>query len=323
MVRSRVAVRLVVLVLALSLTSCAGVPRVDTPQKAYVAYNDGSLLARYAPVFVLQTYADACNRIGAPVARLVDGEEEVCVDPARPVIYGERRAFTTPRGAYTNLIYRVHFPGIPFPNLTMGRNVGVFVIITLDAQQQPVLVTTVHTCGCYLAFMPTTHTPRDALPSDWEMGRRDVYGELLPGRLDLPRPFDERYRPVVFLRDGTHRVMDVRIENVDEAAWRYDVIPARVRPLDSLERLPLGNGRVTSFYETDGSRKGFVKGSRKPLEMLFMGWMALDLRVGRDKKLAPRDQMSTTLYTSLKFWHRADSDLWPFARFLDYWGWKL
>jgi len=321
--RSHVAVRLVVLAFALSLASCAGVPRVDVPQKAYVAYNDGSLLARYAPVFVLQTYGDPDNRIGAPVARLVDGAEQVCVDPGRPVIYGRRRAFTTSRGAYTNLVYRVHFPGIPFPNLTWGRNVGLFVIVTLDAQERPVLVTTVHTCGCYLAFMPTTYTPPGALPPDWETGRRDVYGELLPGHLDLPRPFDGRYRPVVFLRDETHRVMDVRIENVDEARWRYDVIPARVRPLDSLERLPLGNGRTTSFYETQGSRKGFVKGSRKPLEMLFMGWMALDLRVGRDKKLAPRQEMNTTLYTSLKFWHRADSDLYPFAQFLDYWGWKL
>ncbi len=321
--RSRVVVRLVVLVLALGLTSCSGVPRVDVPQKAYVGQNDGSLLARYAPAFVLQTYAAPYNRIGAPTAWLVDGDEVVCVDPDRPVIYAEQRAFTTARGSYTNLIYRVHLPGVPFPHLTTGRNVGVFVIITLDAQQRPVLVTTVHTCGCYLAFMPTSYTPPDALPPGWESGRRDVYGELLPGLLQMPRPLDERYRPVVFLRDGTHRVMDVRIENVDEAPWRYDVIETPVRPLDSLERLPLGDGRTTSFYETEGSGKGFVKGSRKPLEMLFTGWMALDLRVGRDKRLASRDEMNTTLYTSLKFWRRADSDLWPFAQFLDYWGWKL
>ena len=80
---------------------------------------------------------------------------------------------------------------------------------------------------------------------------------------------------------------------------------------------------MTSFYETEGPRKGFVKGSRKPLEMLLMGWMALDFRVGRDKKLAPRDEMSTTLYTSLKFWRRSDTDVWPFADFLRYWGWGL
>jgi hypothetical protein len=310
-------------VLCLSLTCCAGVPRVDVPQTAYVAQDDGSLLARYAPVFVLQTRSDPCNRIGSPSAWLVDGAESIRIDPDRPVVYAGQRLFTTARGAYTNLIYRVHFQCVPFPNFTMGRNVGLFVIITLNASGQPVLVTTVHTCGCYLAFMATTFTARDAVPTDWAQGVQNVYGERLPGCLRFPQPFDARYRPVVFLRDGTHRVMDVRIENVDEAAWRYAVVPTPIEPLDSLEHLPLGDGLTTSFYEADGPRKGFVKGSRKPLEMLFVGWLALDFRVGRDKELAPRDQMKTTFYTSLKFWRRAESDMWPFAQFLKYWGWKL
>jgi len=28
-------------------------------------------------------------------------------------------------------------------------------------------------------------------------------------------------------------------------------------------------------------------------------------------------------YTSLKPWRRHDSDMWPFADFLRYWGWHL
>ena len=314
--------RAMVLVLAFGLTSCAGVPRVDVPQRAYVAYNDGSLLASYAPIFVLQTYADPYNRIGSPSAQLVDGAEQIYVDPDRPVIFAEQREFRTARGAYTNLIYRVHFERVPFPELTTGHNVGIFVIVTLDQQRQPVLITTVHTCGCYLVFVPTSCLPADALPKGWNSSGQDAYGEHMPGHLEVPRPFDEGYRPVVYLRDRTHRVMDIRIQSIAEAGWRYDVVPARIRPLDSLERLPLDGG-VTSFYETEGPRTGYVKGSRKPLEMLFMGWMALDFRVGRDKKLAPRDQMSTTLYTSLKFWRRSDSDLYPFADLLRYWGWSL
>ena len=89
-----------VLILALALTSCAGVARVDVPQRAYVAYNDGSLLARYAPIFVLQTYADSYNRIGSPAVRLDDGKQDVYVDPDHPVIYAEQRDFrTAPKAA--------------------------------------------------------------------------------------------------------------------------------------------------------------------------------------------------------------------------------
>jgi hypothetical protein len=314
--------RWVILVLALGLTSCAGAARVDVPQRAYVPRNDGTLLARYAPIFVVQTSADAYNRIGTPSARLVDGREEVYVDPDRPVIYAEHREFRTARGPYTNLIYRVHFERVPFPALTTGTNAGIFVIITLDQQKQPVLITTVHTCGCYLVFIPTNHLPPDALPRGWNAGVQSRWGEKLPGMIQLPAQFDDALRPVVFLRDRTHRIMDVRVQNIAESDWRYDAVPTGIMPLDSLERLPLDGG-VTSFYETKGPRRGFVKDSRKPLEMLLMGWLALDFRVGRDKKLAPRDEMNTTLYTSLKFWRRGESDLWPFADFLRYWGWSL
>ena len=160
--------------------------RVDVPQQAYVARDDGTLLARYAPIFVLQTYADSYNRIGTPSARLVGGKEEVYVDPNRPVIYAEHREFRTARGAYTNLIYRVHFERIPFPALTTGRNVGIFVIVTLDQQQRPVLVTTLHTCGCYLVFIPTCFLPQDALPHGWNAGGQNRWGEQLPGMLQLP-----------------------------------------------------------------------------------------------------------------------------------------
>jgi len=29
------------------------------------------------------------------------------------------------------------------------------------------------------------------------------------------------------------------------------------------------------------------------------------------------------LYTSLKPWNRTESDMWNFARFLEFWGWRL
>ncbi|MFO8008097.1 MAG: hypothetical protein R6V05_10210 [Candidatus Brocadiia bacterium] len=315
-------VGLVVFAALLLSTGCAGAPHRDNPQTAYVVSDDGARLAQYAPMFVLQTWAEQHNRIGAPAVRREGGEDTVWVDHARPIVYGRERPFQTEGASYTNLIYRVHFPRIPLPHLTVGRNVGLLVIITLDEAERPVLLTTVHTCGCYLAFVPTSYLPPAALPEDWEAGAQEVHGETLPGRLNYPPEFAPRYRPAIFVRDGTHRVMDVRLVDLQEAQWRYRVVPAELAPIESLDALPTDGG-TTSFFETSGPRKGFVKGSSKPLERLLISWWALDWRVGQDKRYGPADQMNTILYTSLKPWRRKASDMWPFAEFLRYWGWRL
>jgi hypothetical protein len=296
---------------------------VDSPQKAYVPADDGGILAAHAPVFVLQTFAEKYNRIGSPAAGFDDqGRERIGVDTKHPVIYAQEESFKTEQGEYTNLIYRVHFPEVPMPHLTAGSNVGLLVIETLDSGGRPVLITTVHTCGCYLAFLPTNFLPAKARPDAWKVGTQTVNGEKLPGLLRLPNPYSPEYRPVVYLRDETHRVTDVRIQNVKEAAWRYDAVPTEVAPMASLEKLPLGSATTSFFYES-GLRRGYVKDSGKFLETLLMGWWALDMRVGSDKRYADRRETGNVFYTSLKFWNRTESDMWPFGQFLQFWGWRL
>ena len=314
------------------LASCAGPSggAFDVPRRAYVARSNGGILseqedpfARYAPVFVIQRHGEPHNRIGTVAAtRDGKGRERVYVDPAEPTLYAERQEFSTERGDYVNLIYRVHFQGVPGLRLTRGANVGLFVIVTLNDREEPVLVTTVHTCGCYVATVPTTYLPADARPDEWEASSLDVHGEVLPGLLRYPGAFAANYRPVAFVRDDTHRVMDIRVQDVGEAAWRYQVVPAVLRPMGALRALPV-DGDTTSFFYDQGRRRGYVRGARKPLEMLLMGWWALDLYVGRDKDLGDRRQTGATFYTSLKPWRREESDMWPFADFLKYWGWRL
>jgi hypothetical protein len=281
------------------------------------------ILSRHAPIFVLQNREPSYNRIGAAAARVsAAGEEEVYVDPASPTYYGARAQFETDRGPYTNLIYRVHFERVPFPHLGMGRNVGLLAVITLDPADRPVLITTVNTCGCYLAFVPTSLLPGDALPPGWDRMGQDVWGEELPGLLRCPEPFDPAYRPVIFLRNGTHRVADLKLQNVEEAGWRYKAVEARIEPREALDELPLDSG-TTSFFFEQGAERGLVKGSEKPLEFLLMSWWALDWNVGRDRRLAPSAETGKTFYTSLKFWNRGESDMHEFAEFLRFWGWRL
>jgi hypothetical protein len=167
-----------------------------------------------APLFRIHHHDEAHNRIGTPTVTFDgDGDEIVSVSPGKPTIYTQSRTFVTDKGRYLNLIYRIHFQKIPFRlfpfHLTAGKNVGLFVIITLNDKQKPVLVTTVHTCGCYMASIPTTNLPEASRPDDWPSNTVPVYGETLPSIL----PYDTIANPrlLVTIRPDVHRVMNLEI----------------------------------------------------------------------------------------------------------------
>ena len=311
------------------LSACATVSRPPAADRlvAYGVLKTDTLLGRQAPVFLVENNSAAYNRIGTPQAAIAeDSKEKIRVDPGRATFYARQQAFTTPGGTYTNLVYRVHFAEVPGGwapfHLIAGKNVGLLVIITLNDRQQPLLVTTVHTCGCYLAFVPTAYLPVDAWPAGWQKGRQAVYGENLPGFLDDAGLPPERIRPVIVLRDGTHRVKDIRWADTGTSGDTA-VVTAELKPLDVLERLPLEEVGTTSFYESSGSRGGYVKESYKRRERLLMSWWALDWRVGEDKKFGLDKTDGIEFYTSLKPWARSASDMRDFAAFLKYWGWGL
>ncbi|MFH1216236.1 MAG: hypothetical protein V1706_07025 [Pseudomonadota bacterium] len=313
---------------ALLLASCAGLPDRIPEQAAciYIPADGQTLISRYAPFFVPQTIHAIHNRIGLPSVRKFEGTgkgEEVFIDPAEAVMYVDTQRFSTEKGNYTNLVYRVHFPEVPQLHLTAGKNTGLLVIVTLDSNKNPLLVTTVHTCGCYLVITPTSFLSETAYPGDWNNQKRKLWGETIPVQLgyDEKRIFDQKL--VVFLRDDTHRVMDLEIAGITEVKRRYETISLRLDSISSLYSLPLPDGGKTSFFETEGWRKGFVKGSYKPWEMLLISWWALDLNVGCDKEYGDELTSESVFYTSLKPWNRQSSDMRNFAVFLQFWGWKL
>ena len=309
-------------VLSLVLGACAAAPPIqpESPYPVYRGLDDGSPEARYAPLFTVGNPEAEFNRIGTPTAYRDDhGRERIGVDPDTPALFVRDIPFATDRAAYVNYVYRIHFTRVPFrlrpSHVTAGRNVGLLAIVTVNADGDPVLLTTVHTCGCYLAFFPTDHLPEHAFPEEWNRDRQRVWGETLPARIAFS-PGDQV--PLVWLRDGTHRVMDVTPYPNPLAR----PIPTPLKPMDDLTQLPLGQEH-TSFFNPDGWRKGYVKGSFKPLETVVAGWWSWDLLVGSDKAYGPAEKTGTVFYTSLTPWRRHDSDMWPFPRFLAFWGWKL
>lgn len=323
---------LLVFVTPLLLTSCVTLTGVvaDDPARVYLPAGEENLVTRFAPLFVLQTYRENHNRIGRPSARLVrkdSKEEEIYIDPAEAAMFVEQRSFSTPEGSYTNLIYRIHFAGVPFSlipfHLTAGKNPGLFVIITLNNNNQPLLVTTVHTCGCYCVITPTAYLPRRAYPDGWQQTEIKLWGESLPAMIDYADDSGEKSRLLVFLRDGTHRVMDLQIMEKGEVTRNYEPLPIRLEPMTALKTIPLEDGGVTPFFEEDGWRSGYVKGSYRPWEMLLISWWAFDLNVGCDKEYGDPLTSGNRFYTSLRPWYRSDSDMRNFAGFLHFWGWKL
>jgi len=312
----------------LFLSSCASLPKHPpvSALKTYEISDDRSLLSRYSPLFIIENPEDRFNLIGTPGARITEnGKEEIFVDYSVPTIYTEMRNFQTVKDSYTNLIYRIHFEKVPFGlipfHIGKGKNVGLIIMITLNSKSEPVLYTTVHTCGCYIAFIPTSYMLHDAFPKGWGEGRQYVFGESLPSLLDHKGLNLNDAKLMILIRAASHRVKDMWLAHSDHFN-KHNTIIADTQAMISLERLPLGDG-TSSFYETSGSRKGYVKGSHKPLERLLMSWWAFDWRMGEDKKLGKNKDEGPLFYTSLKPWTREKSDLRNFVSFLSYWGWGL
>ena len=312
------------LLILIVFSACAISPKPELTESTlyYLPEQGDRQINRFAPVFLVDDYLVDYNRIGIVRAA---AENAPYIDPELPVVYSEQRHFSTDNGDYTNLVYRVHFQEVPdgfSPYfIGAGKNVGLLVVVTLDEQNQPLLFTTVHTCGCYLAIIPTNFLENEAWPEGWRAERQEIYGESLPSSLDFGDEAFDQKRLHVRIRSGDHRVMDVWLNQPD--ATVQPSTTAFLQPLDDLKRLPVKEEQSTSFYEESGSRTGHVKGSYKSRERLWMSWWAFAWTIGQDKYLGKDKQDGPVFYTSLKPWARDDSDMRDFAKFLQYWGWRL
>lgn len=320
--------RLYLITLLAAFAMALGAPAAEDPgtTSAYVLEGATGLVQRFAPIFVVAHDEESFNKIGTPSARLNKrGTTEIYVDTEHPTVYTEVETFETARDSYTNLIYRIHFERNPFTlvplNVGAGKNVGAIAVVTLNSREEPVWLTTVQSCGCYHASIPTDYLPADFYPEQWKKDGITVYGEALPGLLALKgAPSDARI--AITIRGGSHRCMGIGVESESQLWSRLAVVSAASADVTALKTLPLPNGASTSFYHTEGHRKGLVKGAYKPIETVLFGLWAWDHNVGQDREYGPREAVGRRFYTTLFFKHKKDSDLWHFARYLEHNGWK-
>lgn len=308
-----------------SLFGCAGLQepggRVETVKPVTSQPQPGQGVI---PVFTTHRSERSYNRVGTVEA--VDGKggaAVVRVNGNNPVVYNTTAVFRTEKEQYRNAIYRVHFEKTPFSllpfYLTAGKHPGLIVVLTHDREGRVVLVTTVHTCGCYVASVPTGWLRAEALPADWPDEVIKVYGEELPAR--LPKVTAGQAIDIV-IRPDTHRVMGITVVEQNDLVSRH-LSAAPVRSLESLRHLETHEGKTISFYYRAWPLTGHVRGAVKWWEMLMLSVPSLDLFVGMDKDFGSTEQTGNPFYTSLQPWYRSASDMNDFAGFLHYHGWNL
>jgi len=204
------------------------------------------LLAFHAPLFDIEQRApfDDFGALRWNDAGRID------VDRARPTVY-QRLTFTLVRGqALTQLVYTLWFPERPRTSaldLLGGALDGVIVRLTLAPDGTPILLDTIHACGCYHLFFPGAGvTPRPDAPAFEEWA-------FAPARLPA---LQRGERVVVRIASATHYVLGVG------RADRLDGTPYARAPESALRALPKPQGGSRSLYGPDGLVAGSERAER-------------------------------------------------------------
>ena len=218
-----------------------GLPRIDAD-----AAED--LLAAHAPLFDIEAQA-AYDAIGAPAWQPGGA---IGVDTTRPVVY-QRLAHTLVGGqALTQLVYTLWFPERPRQgafDLFGGSLDGVIVRITLAPDGRPLLLDTIHACGCYHLFFPArgvTLRPDAPTQEEWAFVPASL-PEWAPGS-----------RFVVRIASATHYVLGV----TSTAQAQPGATTYLRRPESELRLLPRPEGGTRSLYGPDGLVAGSERGER-------------------------------------------------------------
>jgi hypothetical protein len=203
------------------------------------------LLETFAPVYEIDVVDDD-DRIGMPVWA-DDGMPSV--DVHRPVVFG-RIAYTRFEGrTLVQLVYSAWFPARPpegdFDALA-GRLDGITFRVTLGGDGRPLLYDSMHNCGCYHMFVPTTRL-REKPPSD-----RHEEPPLVPQRIHPGQG-----KVVLRIANRTHYLQRVYFDEAGSGGETY-----AMHDDDSLRSLPKADGRRRSLFAPDGLVPGTERGER-------------------------------------------------------------
>jgi len=215
------------------------------------------LLAWHAPAFELEVRGPY-DRFGVPrwpSEPGAPGDSRPQVDTQRPVVY-QRIGHMRLQGRWLlQLVYTVWFPERPARSsldLLAGALDGVVVRLTLGDDGQPLLLDTIHACGCYHMFFPSSALrARAGAPKNEEW-------MFAPAALP---PLTAQQRLAVRIASSSHYVSGVVA--VPRAGTPPPAPPERyaLEEEEALRSLPTSTGR-RGLYGPDGLVAGSERGER-------------------------------------------------------------
>ena len=216
------------------------------------------LLAAHAPVFLIEQQSPA----DAPGAVMLGSDGLAVVESDKPTLY-QRVSFTRYRGrSLIQLVYTLWFPERPVAgafDIYAGRLDGVVLRITLDRQGRPVIVDTIHPCGCYHQFFTAQGVTLRDRPLSVDARNEWRY---LPGATLSPDPGQ---RLEVAIEAATHYVVGVRYASLTgtHTAGGQPLNALTPQPERSLTRLNSPHGGPSrSLYGSNGLVAGTERSER-------------------------------------------------------------
>ena len=207
-----------------------------------------ALFAAYAPSFDIEVTGDY-DRFGE--LRWRRGAAAPVVDASFAAVY-VNLAWTRYRGrVLLQLVYTLWFPERPAAgsfDLLAGRLDGVTWRVTLSPEGEPLVYDSMHACGCYHLFVPTSAA--EPLPEP----PGEVEWAFIPQRLPALAPGE---RPLLRIATRTHYIDRVSTVRGADSLVRYDM-----QPYDVLRSLADGAGGRRNIFGTDGLVAGTERAER-------------------------------------------------------------
>lgn len=213
-----------------------------------------AIIAAYAPVIELKRDA-AHNRIGTP---LWTSDRQPNVNTAQPRVFHAMDGVRFGGTVLPRIYYVYWFNSRPKSNpldLLGGRLDGMTLRLTLGDDGRPLLLESLHNCGCYHQYYPL-RSLRQRVPAG--------YAEpplVLPGT-EMPAG---RQRLTVVLRDRSHYLRRLYLSEAGQPSVEATATRYLLADYDALRSLPVDGQRRRSLFSADG----LVPGTRRDEQLLF------------------------------------------------------
>jgi hypothetical protein len=212
----------------------------------------------YAPIFEVET-ATNDDRIGAlhwhhANEANSDRSGAPAVNIDQPAAY-RRVAYTRIDGkTFAQLVYSVWFPSRPASgsvDLLSGALDAVIWRVTLDENGRPLIYDSIHACGCYHLFFPTSRMKPKPAPNtnlEWAFVPKELPSIIAPQRM------------VLRIAAASHYIVAANVEtNPDQ---KTQGVPYTWRDDEELRALPTGDGSTRSIFQPNGLVAGTERGER-------------------------------------------------------------